>query len=233
MSNVIDLSGITVDDIYIENITDQRTNNGKIIWKCKCLLCGNECYINGDKIKYHKSRLNCGCKKDTGLGRGKKSKLNKYIEFSDFILGFATNTNNVFYIDKDDYVKISQYSWYESDSGYMMSRIKGKLIRLHRFIMNAPDNLCVDHINHNRTDCRKSNMRLCTRKENCHNYGISSQNKSGVTGVCWDSNKNKWLVTIQHRFIGYYDDFYEAVKARQLEEQIRYGEFAPSTIRSI
>lgn len=76
-------------------------------------------------------------------------------------------------------------------------------------------------------------MRLCTRKENCHNYGISSQNKSGVVGVCWDSNKNKWLVTIQHEFIGLYDDFQEAVKARQKEEQIRYGTFAPINTRSV
>lgn len=233
MSKLVDLSGTTVDDIYIESITNKRTNNGKIIWKCRCLLCNNECYLSGDKIKYYKTRLNCGCQKDTGFGRGKKSKLNKYIEYSDFVVGFATNTNKEFYVDKEDYQIISKYSWYESDTGYIMSRIEGKLVRLHRFIMNAPNDMCVDHINHKRTDCRKSNMRLCTRKENCHNYGMSSLNKSGVTGVCWDSGKNKWLVTIQKKFIGYYDDFQEAVKIRQKEEQIRYGEFAPLDTRSI
>ena len=227
MSKMVDLSDTTIDDIYIESITDKRTSNGKIIWKCKCLLCGNECYFSGDRIKYHKSRLNCGCKKETGFGRGKRSKLNNYIEFSDFVLGFATNTHNGFYIDKDDYKTISQYSWYESDTGYMISRIKGKLIRLHRFILNAPDDLCVDHINHNRADCRKNNMRLCTRKENCHNYGKSCNNKSGVTGVCWVKEKNKWLVTIQHKFVGYYDDFQEAVESRIKEELIRYKDFSP------
>lgn len=191
------------------------------------MLCGTECYLNGDKIKYHRTRLNCGCQKDTGFGRGKKSKLNTYIELSDYYIGFATNTNNIFYIDKDDYEKVSQYSWHESDTGYMMSRIKGKLVRLHRFIMNTPNNLCVDHINHNRTDCRKSNMRNCTRKENCHNYGMSSQNKSGVVGVCWDSQKKKWLVTIQKKFIGYFENFQKAVEVRHSEERIRYDTFSP------
>lgn len=76
-------------------------------------------------------------------------------------------------IDLDDIEKVSKYKWYVDKNGYIRHDYKDGTIYLHRYIMNvhhyfAPDNY-IDHINMNKLDNRKSNLRLCTNKENMEN----------------------------------------------------------------
>ena len=83
-------------------------------------------------------------------------------------------------IDLEDINKISVIKWSISPSGYVQT----SNLFLHRVILNAPEEYVVDHINHNKLDNRKQNLRLCTVQQNNFNRGIVS-GKSGYLGVSW------------------------------------------------
>lgn len=79
---------------------------------------------------------------------------------------------------------IIESKWGRSSSGYFESRINGKLVLLHRFIMKVNDKFTiVDHKNLDKSDNRVANLRITTSKGNAQNKGLSKYNKSGYTGV--------------------------------------------------
>lgn len=81
----------------------------------------------------------------------------------------------------------------------------------------------VDHINHNRTDNRISNLRVVTRVENMRNAKIRQDNSSGVTGVCWDAARGKWRAEIngvRRTMLGRFDSLDDAVAARKAAERL-------------
>lgn len=72
-----------------------------------------------------------------------------------------------------------RYSW-QVDRGYA----KSFLGYFHRIVMDEPPGMDVDHINHNRLDNRRENLRVATRSENMQNRtGANSNSKTGVRGV--------------------------------------------------
>jgi len=71
-------------------------------------------------------------------------------------------------IDKEDYEKIRNSCWYKTKRNSVETRIK-KLVKLHRLLINAPDGMEVDHIDGNPLNNRKSNLRLCTHRQNSKN----------------------------------------------------------------
>lgn len=85
---------------------------------------------------------------------------------------------------------------------------------------------CVDHLNGNRSDNRLANLRSVSRKMNQRNQKMHSTNTSGRTGVCWAKKSQKWIATIKvdgrQTHLGYYENFDDAVIAREAAEQ-KYG----------
>lgn len=73
----------------------------------------------------------------------------------------------------------------------------GSPVLLHRFLLQAPQGMQVDHINGDGLDCRKENLRLCTASENRCNRGMQADNKSGYKGVCWHKQRGKWHAQIK------------------------------------
>ena len=132
-------------------------------------------------------------------------------------------------IDLDDIDKIKQYKWYyDNINGYVLCSNKGNVIRLHRFIMNCPEGMEVDHINHKKTDNRKSNLRIVNRSQNNMNHSLQCNNTSGYTGVSQSKN-GKWRAYIKINkkqiHLGRYDTKEEAIKARQEAEIKYFGEY--------
>lgn len=93
-------------------------------------------------------------------------------------------------VDDEDYDRLAQFSWYAArkrNTYYAVRNTKaarGK-IRMHRVVMQAPDDplIDVDHINRNGLDNRKENLRVCTRRENTWNMRSQSEYGPGVTRI--------------------------------------------------
>lgn len=88
-------------------------------------------------------------------------------------------------IDLDDIEKVKKYTWCLTHGRdmilYAMTKTsENKTIKLHRYLMNCPNNKVIDHINHNTLDNRKFNLKVCSRAENNLNLGIRTNTKLGL-----------------------------------------------------
>lgn len=98
-------------------------------------------------------------------------------------------------VDDEDFGMINKFRWYVDSSGYAVKTINKDRDRMHRIIMEKPVGLIIDHINGNKLDNRKENLRLCSNKENIRNSPIKKHNKSGYKGVTLFQGKY-WRATI-------------------------------------
>src|SRR5690349_13155111 len=120
------------------------------------------------------------------------------------------NTGRYTLVDDEDYDTIVSFGkWHESDTGYVVKRgkVHGKssTIRLHRVIADPPKYLEVDHINGNRLDNRRSNLRVVSHAVNVWNTQQSRKRKydKGLpTGIAWDNTRGKFIATkiLRRRF---------------------------------
>jgi len=125
-------------------------------------------------------------------------------------------------VDDDNFEYLNQWKWY-FNVGYAV-RGYPKRILMHRVILNTPDNMLSDHINRDKLDNRRSNLRIVNQSLNNFNTKVRVDNKSGVKGIYWSKLHNKWRVTISkenRRFsFGLYKKLEDAILARkQVEEQ--------------
>lgn len=132
--------------------------------------------------------------------------------------------------DASDYELVKNYYWSVNSNGYVQTRTFGKLIYMHRLIMNPKDGLVTDHINHDTTDNRRRNLRNISISENGMNHKKCSTNTSGYSGVSFSNKDKVWISTIKvkgvtHR-LGCFKNIEEAVKARHEAEERYFGEFA-------
>ena len=150
-----------------------------------------------------------------------------YEPIDDYIKCTNPNTGLVFLIDKDDLNKIQERYW--SNNGSHVCSGHNSLL-IHRFIMNCPKGMVVDHINCNPLDNRKSNLRICTITENNRNTKIMRNNKSGYKGVSWDKYMKKWVAFIRinnkSKSLGYFNTPELAHAAYCAAAKEHFGEFA-------
>lgn len=114
--------------------------------------------------------------------------------------------------------------------GYRAVIVMGKAYLAHRLIWMMvygdwpPEQL--DHINGDRQDNRLSNIRRVSNAENCKNLGMKKDNSSGITGVSWRPDINKWTARIRvngkDKHLGSFGDKETAIQARKAAD-IKYG----------
>lgn len=220
-----DLIGMTFGRLtVVEYAEDYVEPNGTHRKRCKCLCeCGGEKTAQVKDLKSGKTK-SCGC-----LSAEHRRRYNRY-EFCGNYVTMYTLKNEPFDVDLDDFWKVKDYCWRKDGDGYLKSQDNGKPILLHRLVMNCPDDLDVDHIEHDITDNRKEKLRIVTPLQNSINRSIQSNNKSGVTGVYWSKQRNKWIaqITVNKKAInlGGYNSFDEAVSVRKEAERKYFGDFS-------
>jgi len=124
-------------------------------------------------------------------------------------------------IDDKDYEVISKHNWYLSNGGYAISSMKAKNVRMHRFILNAPVGEIIDHINGNKLDNRRKNLRICTPKENIwnrHSKNIGIRHHKYYKGRVWEAKIGLNYKTI---YLGSFYTKKEAQKAYSIAKKQR------------
>jgi hypothetical protein len=139
--------------------------------------------------------------------------INKYVKNREKLFIHVYSRQGVYKgkacTDADMYEYVKIYKWYFcATSGYAKATINGELVHLHTFIIGKKEGYVADHINRDRLDNRRVNLRFVTRREN-------NVNRVGV-GVR-KTPCGKWNARFRHNgkehHIGNYDSIKEAKNA--------------------
>lgn len=108
-------------------------------------------------------------------------------------------------IDEEDLPLVSRHSWYANQTsagiwyafaGYQDEYGRTRQLALHRFLLDPPSALEVDHINGDGLDNRRANLRVATRQQNNYNQRIGKANSSGFKGVSFCKQTGRWKAQI-------------------------------------
>lgn len=110
---------------------------------------------------------------------------------------------------------LAAHRWSRTAAGYARRRVDGRTVLMHREVMGMTrgDELTVDHINRDRLDNRRANLRLATQAENAQNQG-SRGGSSQHRGVSLCRRSGRWVAHTSlggtYRFLGRFDTEQEA-----------------------
>lgn len=139
-------------------------------------------------------------------------------------------------IDDEDYQFISQFKW-RSHNGYAhrySRKYEGppRTIYIHRVLMGLAlgDTRQVDHINGDKLDNRRLNLRICTRSQNAMNSSRKRSGSSQYKGVGFYKRDHKWQAQIKINnkltYLGLFTSEIEAAKAYNKAAKEHFKEFA-------
>ena len=137
-------------------------------------------------------------------------------------------------VDLEDFDRLSGFKWYLVANGYAMAAPckngKREYFYMHHMLVPKTKGKEVDHINGDKLDNRKMNLRLVSCQGNQANEKLSKNNTSGFKGVHWDKTKRKWGARIKVNytgiFLGRYDNKIDAAKAYNQAALKHFGEYA-------
>lgn len=145
------------------------------------------------------------------------------------MINFVLSNGYFALIDTADVALVRDYRWYKSSQGYAVTSV-GK-IRMHKLLTGYA---MTDHINGNRLDNRRSNLRPVNRQTNGFNAKLSSANTTGNRGVRVGPNgRYRAYITVDRRQIhlGSFNGIDEAIKARKAAELKFFGEYSALVCR--
>lgn len=117
-------------------------------------------------------------------------------------------------IDEEDAAEISRHTWYLDNQGYARRGIKENgrrsAVLMHRQILNLTESqMQADHLDRDRLNNRRSNLRAVTHEQNRQNLGSYRRSTSQYRGVSWDRTHQKWHARVKEngkdRHLGYFD----------------------------
>lgn len=227
MSKRVDLRGEQFGELTAREPTSGRDKDGSVIWRCTC-SCGNETFVGSNRLRTGHVK-SCGCIRGAVIA-ARQRKVNTYDMSGDYGVGYATNTGKKFLFDKEDYDRICRYAWRENDSGYIVASINGKNVRLHRFVFPCDRDEIVDHRSTDRSDNRKSNLRIATKQQNNINRAASRNNTLKAKGITYNPRTDRYeaRISVNGKVIRLGCDAMldRAIQIRERSERELFGEFA-------
>lgn len=144
-------------------------------------------------------------------------------------------------VDTNDAKFLRQYKWYLNKFGYVLRNKRYKknipdkeTFFMHRMILKIKErNIYTDHINGDKLDNRKENLRKCTLQENNFGRGKKKDNTSGYKGVYFNKDTQKWMARIaannKRYYLGLFEKKEEAFKAYRKASLIYHGKYGRLT----
>jgi hypothetical protein len=144
-------------------------------------------------------------------------------------------------VDEADYKRLNQWKWFYNH-GYAVRNIKTRkkirLLPMHRLVIDVPKGMFTDHINGDKLDNRRLNLRLCNKSQNAANTRKSDRPlTSRYKGVHWSRLHEKWRAKIglnqRHLNIGLFDEEHHAAMAYDIWAKELFGDYAQTNFHTI
>ena len=232
-----DLTGQVFNHLTVLEKSPKTNKRHEIFWVCQC-DCENKTitHVRACDLK-RGSTKSCGCLRNA-IAKERIEKINKttnpakkpfnnYQIIDDYVEIYFDNREEVCYIDLEDLEKVSQFHWGINKQGYAVASTQAyKRQTLNNFLMGV----WADHIDRNKLNNRKSNLRKCTLQQNNLNRKKSSGKTSKYKGVWFNKRTEKWVAGIKYNkkpiHLGYFTDEEEAARAYDAKALELFGEFA-------
>jgi hypothetical protein len=211
--------GMVFNKLTVLNLSDKKnpSSNHKL-WDCLC-DCGNLVTVRGTNLITSR-KISCG-----------RCPTNTFHKHKDGYMVGVIASGKEFYFDKTDIEFVTSHNWNEDSKGYISTTIgelkNKKVQRLHRLLIVEHDYL--DHVNMNKKDNRRSNLRGCSKQQNSFNRP-SVKGTSKYKGVSYSKKLSKWAAQIMYDgkqyHLGYSDNEEECAVMYDNKAKELFGMFA-------
>lgn len=128
-------------------------------------------------------------------------------------------------VNDEDYENLIKYHWCGCRSGHKVEAVRGirkegtrtgtRFIKMAHVILPPGEGEIVEHIDGNRLNNQRTNLRLCTHQQNCYNRQkqLTNRGSSRYKGVSFHKKARKWVATISFQSIVHYLGLFETEEA--------------------
>lgn len=207
-----DLIGRKIGRWTVLDVDSHGTNiHTKMLCRCSC---GTVKSVDAYNLRHGISR-SCG-------------KCNLIIKDGDHMRCFMKNGTS-FLFDAEDEAIAAEYTW-SITTGYARTQIDGKTVYFHKLLFGNPEKVEIDHINGDRLDNRRCNLRVVDHAQNNQNKGLRKDSTTGFKGVCLDKKSGRYLAYINaygiRTYLGVFHDKKLAAMAYDEAAKKLHGEYA-------
>jgi hypothetical protein len=150
-------------------------------------------------------------------------------DYKEIILTGKYSNNRKYRVSSQDFEEVSKHSWNYKSDHVIVATIDKRKVQIHRYIYFLATGLTptvVDHINNDPLDGRRQNLRQATTAQNCANRSLATNNTSGVKNVLYEQSIKAWIVRIQNKIQGKYQNIDEAMIQSEIKSREIFGSFS-------
>lgn len=215
MGQIKNLTGNRYGGLIVLSLIDTGRKGSR--WLCQC-DCGRTSIVHSQALRRGMTKTCGACPNPNAM------------VLDGDVVHMLMSSGDWFHIDKVDYPLIEPYRWCKDGRGYVVARINGVAEKLHRFLLGAPSEFEVDHIDLNPLNNIRANLRLATRQQNSFNISPKKNNNTGFVGVSFDRTTNSYTASVMLNGKKYWGGRHatpiEAAKARDSLAKCLHKDFA-------